>query len=74
MTESRAYPVPYGLNVSVKFRREDDTTFVDVYAPMYMTKKWTMPHQYRSSHFTDAQILNDSDFVRVLINYYGVGK
>lgn len=74
MTESRAYPVPYGLNVSVKIRREHETAFVDVYAPMYMNKKWTMSHSYHPDHFTDAQILRDRDFATVLINHYGVGK
>ena len=66
------YPVPYGLDVSVSIRREGDTAFVDVHAPMYLNKAWTMTHCYHSAHFTDRQILRDSAFIATLINHYGV--
>lgn len=62
-------PVPYGLDVSVSFRRENDMIFVDVHAPLYMVKQWTMSHRYADS-FTDRQILRDPDFQTVLINHY----
>ena len=65
------YPVPYGLKVSVTIRREDDTAFVDVHAPLYLNKDWTLPHCY-SSKFTDGEILRDHNFSTVLINHYGV--
>lgn len=61
--------VPYGFNVSVVIRREGDTAFVDVIAPCYITKQWTMPHCYKST-FSDHQTLNDSDFIRVLASRY----
>lgn len=61
--------VPFGFNVSVVIRREGDTAYVDVLAPCYKTKQWTMPHQYAAS-FSDHQILNDSDFIRVLHSRY----
>lgn len=64
------YNVPYGLDVSVSIRREGDCAFVDVHAPMYMNKQWTMTHCYADS-FTDAQILRDHDFVTTLCNHYG---
>lgn len=65
-------PVTFGLDVSVVIRRETDTdtAFVDVLCPMYKAKKFTMPHSYRASHFTDAQIINDSDFIRVMFNHF----
>lgn len=61
--------VHFGFNVSVAIRREGDTAFVDVLAPCYVTKQWTMPHCYAAS-FSDDQILNDSDFIRVLASRY----
>lgn len=63
---------PYGLNVSVEIVRDKDTDTarVDVYAPMYTRKLWTMPHCYKASQFTDSQIINDSDFHRVMLKHY----
>jgi hypothetical protein len=63
---------PYGLDISVEIVRdsETDTARVDVHAPLYMRKLWTMPHSYRASHFSDAQILKDSDFKRVMLTHY----
>ena len=63
-------PVPYGFKVSVSIRREGDTAFVDVHAPMYLNNLWTMPHCYAAS-FTDEQILRDSNFTTMLYNHYG---
>ncbi|MER2511282.1 MAG: hypothetical protein ABTQ25_02480 [Nitrosomonas ureae] len=64
------YKVPYGLDVSVTIRREGDSAFVDVHAPMYLNKEWTMSHSYSSSEFTDYEILRDRDFVTTLIDHY----
>ena len=61
--------VPYGFDVSVVIRREDDKAYVDVLAPIYVCTHWTMPHCY-SSEFTDGQILRDLDFVRVMASHY----
>lgn len=66
------HPVPYGLLVTVSIRREDDSAFVDVHAPMYLNKEWTMRHSYHSPHFSDSAILSDHNFVTTLINHYGV--
>jgi hypothetical protein len=63
-------PVPHGFKVSVEIRREDGTAFVDVIAPFYAVKKWTMPHLYHAARFTDEQIIKDSDFVRVMFSHY----
>ena len=65
-----SYPVPYGLDVTVTIRREGDTAFVDVHAPMYLRTNWTMPTCYADS-FTDAQILRDYHFITTLLNHYG---
>lgn len=70
---STPIPVPYGFKVSVVIRREGDTAFVDVLAPMYLNKKWTMKHSYRADHFTDEQIVKDRDFVRVMFSHYPGG-
>lgn len=64
-------PVPYGLDVSVELVKEGDCIHVDVHAPMYINKKWRMPHSYAST-FTDAQIMNDRDLHSQLIKRYGV--
>ena len=68
----RAIPVPYGLKVSVMIRREGDEAYVDVIAPLYVNKDWTMPHSYNASQFTDEQIIKDSDFVRVMLGHYPI--
>lgn len=62
----------FGLDVSVEIVRdaETDTARIDVHAPIYMCKLWTMPHSYRASQFTDAQILKDRDFVTTMCNHY----
>jgi hypothetical protein len=58
------YKTKYGLDVSVEIIRDEetDTAYVDVIAPMYVEKRWRMTHSYRASQFSDAEILNDSDF------------
>lgn len=63
------YPVPYGFKVSVSIRREGNEAHVDVHAPMYLNKEWTMPHCYATS-FTDEEILRDRTFTTVLLNHY----
>ena len=63
-------PVPYGLNVSVTIRREGDTAFVDVHAPLYLNNFWTMPHCYADS-FSDWRILRDHNFITTMTNRYG---
>jgi len=62
----------FGLDVSVEIIRdaETDTAQVDVHAPLYMQKFWTMPHSYKSSQFTDFQIIHDSDFISVMCKHY----
>lgn len=66
------YNVKYGLNVSVEIIRDNisDNAQIKVYAPMYLNKEWIMKHSYKSSEFTDYQILNDSDFHSVLSKHY----
>lgn len=63
---------PYGLNVAVEIVRDiqTDTAQVNVYAPLYMVKLWTMPHSYKSSQFTDFEIINDSDFTTTMLKHY----
>jgi hypothetical protein len=63
---------PYGLNVYVEIIRdaETDTAKVNVHAPLYKCKFWTMSHSYRASQFTDFQIINDSDFKTVMLKHY----
>lgn len=73
MIIKRRIPVPYGCSVSVSLVREPDVTHVIVHAPLYANKEWRMPHCYRSE-FTDQEILNDSDFKRVLTNHFGQTK
>ncbi len=66
------YEVPYGSKVSVELRREEDgNVYVDVIAPLYKRKEWTMPHCYADT-YTDAQILKDRYFVVTLLNHYGI--
>lgn len=65
-----AHDVPYGCKVSVTIRRDNGTAYVDVHAPLYMRKQWTMPHCYDSAQFSDAAILRDSNFNTVLSNRY----
>ena len=65
------YKVPYGLDVSVTIRREGETCFIDVHAPLYLNKEWTMRHGYATT-FTDGQILRDQSLTTLLINRYGV--
>lgn len=66
------YSTNYGYKVSVEIVRDTqtDTARVIVHAPMYMRKKWEMSHSYRSSHFSDYEILHDSDFIRVMSGAY----
>lgn len=63
---------PYGLNVAVEIIRDDqtDTAHVHVHAPLYVKNHWVMDHCYRASQFTDFQIINDSDFTRVMLAHY----
>jgi len=64
------YSVPYGLDVTVCIRREEDgNAYVDVHAPFYVNKKWTMSHCY-GDVLTDQEILRDSNFHTVMINHY----
>lgn len=65
----RLIPVPYGLKVSVRIRKEGNMKRVEVHAPLYVNEKWDMPHGY-SEDFTDARILKDSDFIRVMLAHF----
>ena len=62
---SIAYNVPFGYKVSVVIVRNDDLdeAKVNVIAPIYKRKEWFMSHSYKSSEFSDSQILNDRDFI-----------
>lgn len=66
------YPVKYGINVSVEIIRDNisNSAQIKVIAPMYLNKEWIMKHSYKSSEFTDYQILNDDDFHSVLSKHY----
>lgn len=66
------YPVKYGINVSVEIIRDNisNSAQIKVIAPMYLNKEWVMKHSYKSSEFTDYQILNDADFHSVLTKHY----
>ena len=70
----RAHCVPYGCKVSVTIRRDNGVAYVDVHAPLYMRKQWTMAHCYDSAQFSDGAILRDSDFNTVLTNRYGANN
>lgn len=67
------YPIKYGLDVSVEILRdaEADTAQVKVYAPMYVNKEYVLPFSFRSSHFTDDEILRDRDFNTRMLKSYG---
>lgn len=58
----------FGTDVSIEILRDTDadTATVFVIAPIYKNKRWPLHHQYVSSQFTDSQILNDRDFIRVM--------
>lgn len=64
---NNTYPTNFGLDVSVQLIRDEskDIVRVKVLSPMYVEKEWFMDHSYSTS-FTDHQILNDSDFIRVM--------
>jgi hypothetical protein len=66
------YLVPFGVDVSVRITRftERDEARVQVIAPLYMRKEWDMSHSYKSSEFTDQEIMRDGDFLRVLSKAY----
>ncbi len=63
----------YGLDVSVEIIRdiETDNARIKVLAPMYMKKEFFLGHSYKSSEFSDYQILNDSDFKRYMLSAFG---
>ena len=65
-------PVPFGLDVSVEISRdiETDNATVTVHAPMYKTKRWAIQHSYSSAQFSDYQIINDHDFISVMVKYF----
>ena len=73
---SRIYPTSFGLKVSVEIERDSDKdiAYVNVIAPLYVNKDWRMPHSYKASQFSDGQILNDSDFIRVMLNHYPLDR
>ena len=71
-TKSNKILTSYGYKVYVEIERdaETDTATVNVHAPIYMKKFWTMPHCYKASQFTDFQIINDCDFKRVMCSHF----
>ena len=69
---SKIYPVSFGLSVSVEIVRDSDADIARVFviAPLYMRKRWEFEHSYSASMFTDAKIIQDSDFVRKMRGYF----
>lgn len=67
------YPVEYGYKVEVEIIRDEETdsATIKVHAPFYVKKEWILSHSYKSSDFTDSQILRDHSFRSVMINHYG---
>lgn len=63
------YPVKFGFNVSVEIIRDNERAKVKVHCPMYLSREFIMSHSY-SLEFTDNQILNDSDFIRVMARHF----
>ena len=61
-------PVSFGYKVSVEIVRDiaNDIAKVNVHSPLSTNKVWTMPHSYKSSQFSDYQIINDRDFITVM--------
>lgn len=66
------YKTKFGFNVSVKIVRdsEKDSAKVHVFAPMYIKKHWVMGLSYKSSEFSDSEILRDSNFVSLMEQLY----
>jgi hypothetical protein len=62
----------YGFKVEVEIIRNEmeDEAIVIVHCPFYITKQFTMQHCYKSSHFSDHDILNDYDFIRVMSSHF----
>ena len=60
--------VPFGFDVSVEIVRDiqNDSAKVNVHSPLSTNKVWTMPHSYKSSQFSDYQIINDASFISVM--------
>lgn len=60
--------VPFGFDVSVEIVRDiqNDSAKVNVHSPLSRDKVWAMPHSYKSSQFSDYQIINDSNFISVM--------
>lgn len=67
------YPVDFGYKVSVEIIRDEETdnAKIKVYSPMYMKKEWTLGLSFRSSSFSDSEILKDRDFQGVMKQFYG---
>lgn len=60
--------VPFGFDVSVEIVRDiqNDSAKVNVHSPLSKDKVWAMPHSYKSSQFSDYQIINDANFISVM--------
>lgn len=71
-TKTMLNPVPYGFDVSVEILRDikTNTATVNVHAPLYKNKLWKMPNSYKSSEFSDREIIRDSDFVSTMLKHY----
>ena len=71
--KSAIYQTDHGFKVSVEIVRDTDRdeAKVIVLADFYKEKRYTMPHSYTASQFTDEQILKDSDFLHVMFQRYG---
>lgn len=66
------YQTKYGFKVSIEIIRDNvsDTAKIKVIAPMYINKEWIMPHSYKSSEFTDYEIMRDTDFITTMLKHY----
>lgn len=68
-----SYKTEYGLDVSVEIIRdaETDNAQIKVYSPMYVKKEWILGLSFKSSEFTDSEILRDRDFKSVMLKHFG---
>ena len=68
-----SYKTEYGLNVSVEIIRDEETdnAQIKVLSPMYVKKEWFLGLSFKSSEFTDSEILRDRDFKSVMLKHFG---
>lgn len=69
------YPIEYGYKVSAEILRdtETNTAQIKIHAPFYKNKEYMLSFFFKSSDFTDAQILKDHNFIARMLQSYGRG-